>query len=190
MNDPQKAVRIFGLIALSILLFIPIVLTASLEDEIKAAIQTFGYSVKEMSDVPVLTPDSDMTFEIRNKGSLHNGKNEIYIDLLYKEKQYSTVTMTMKLDGRPSLTSSKTGSVLHPVSATAKRFSYALMKSGEKVSVIYKANGLTIRTEGRVLQDAGRSEEVEVMLLPSNRKVTGVVRDRKTVLVKEEGENP
>ena len=74
--------------------------------------------------------------------------------------------------------------------ATEKKFSHALMKSGEKISVIYKANGLTIRTEGRVLQDAGRSEEVEVMLLPSNRKVSGTVRDRKTVLVKEEGETP
>ncbi|GEM_PF-5610615 len=179
--------RIFALIALTALLFFPVFVSASVEDDIRSFLEQSGFTVREMSDLPVLTPDSDMTFDIRNKRSIRNGKTELYIDLFYNSELYSTVTMTFVLEGGPSLSENMSGSM----DRSAKRIStYSLVKKGSKVDVVLKNGNLTIRTEGLVLNDGNRSDEVEVLLVKSNRKVKGSVRDRKTVLVNEEGANP
>lgn len=187
MRMTDRISKIFVLWTLATILFFPLLASASLEDDIRNFLEQSGFTVKEMSEVPVLVPESDMTFDIRNKNSMRNGRTQLHIDLFYKDSLYSTVSMMFQLEGGPALGTSqksKTGSDFKRVST------FSLVKRGDKVEVILKEGNLKIRSEGKVLSDANKSDEVEVEISNSRKQMKGILLDRKRVLVEMEGETP
>jgi hypothetical protein len=179
--------KIFVLWTWASILFFPLIASATLEDDIRNFLEQSGFTVKEMSEVPVLVPESDMTFDIRNKNSIRNGKTQLYVDLFYKGNLYATVSMIFRLEGGQAFENSRTTETRPNVRRIS---SFYLVRKGDKVEVILKSGSLKIRSEGKILTDANRSDEVDVEILSSRKQMRGVLLDRKRVLVDREGENP
>lgn len=83
------------------------------------------------------------------------------------------------LIGRAPKRSLPKGAVISPKDLDIKR----VVSKGNRVSIIAKTNGITVRMPGKALTDGGEGDQIQVKNLSSGRSITGTVVDHGIVKV-------
>jgi len=182
MKSYDRLLKILLLIIFSCLFFLPSLLADPVEDNIKQQLEENGFTVLSLAEIPILTPDKNISCVINNLNKLKQGKNILDITVLYEEKFYANFKLEAELYSSESL--KKDQSLLNKKNTEYLNNRDFLLKPGETVEIIWSSKNLIIRSPGKILKSCSSGEETEVLNLSFNTIVRGTVLDKRKIILK------
>jgi hypothetical protein len=178
----RKMLKIIFLISLISIFFFPFLASSGVREGIQATLEEKGIQVLSVSEPDVMVPDQGITFELKDIRHLKPGKNRLEVSLFYNNGPYMSAHYEVEIAGESRTETVSWMNRKSPVTNLSPNWA---VRKGDKVTLVFRKEGLVIKTDGKALENGRKNDEVSALNQFCNRTVKGLVIDRKNILIQD-----